>query len=301
MKKKIYLKTAIFSLLAMSLLSSCLKDSRYVNYGGVGTLVEFPLAEPNGFSPGAFSGEIQTETFPITQTTATITVAVNVASPRVPTTATSVKVSIDTVSLDAYNNAQGSNFLVLPAGSYTSTLATTVPANQRLGYFTVTIDLTKLDPTQSYALPITITSASQPIASTLKTLIYTIGIKNIYDGTYSLKGFVFRDTPAGNDPTLGGYFTGQTQGLATVGINSVTLAPVWATGADAGGVGGTTLTVNPTTNAVSIASGNATLVAAPGYNNRYDPTTKTFYVSYKWGVAPNDRAETDTLTYTGSR
>src|SRR6202000_439821 len=116
-------------------------------------------------------------------------------------------------------------------------------------------------------------------------------IKNPYDGLYTGKGFVFRNDGTGaNDPGLGGFFSGiDNLPLATVTATSVSWAPIWTTGVGAAGVAGTTLTVDPATNKVTIASStNATLINTPAYNSHYDPAAKVFYIAYQWGVAANN-------------
>jgi hypothetical protein len=182
MKKKIYLKTTIMALTALSLFSGCLKDPRYVNYSGVGVLIELPLAEPNlGYQFNASNGPFQTLTYDITSTsTDTLTVAVNVASPKPLTSALSVTLSAtDVTALNAYNTANGTSYVALPASDYTVVggLTVTVPANQRLAYAKIVINAGAIGVLNSgnYVLPITIESASgQTIALPEKSLLYNI-------------------------------------------------------------------------------------------------------------------------------
>jgi hypothetical protein len=179
MKKKFYIKTAFLSLAAMALLSSCLKDSRYVDYGAVGTLIELPLAE-NGDQAG-IGGPYQAPTYSLASgATDTLTVAVNVASPKPLGSPLSVTLSVsDLTTLNAFNSANGTNFQPLPSSDYSviGGLTVTIPANQRLGYahFLINAKAIGIDTLGKYVLPVTIASASgQTIAQPDKALLYNI-------------------------------------------------------------------------------------------------------------------------------
>ncbi|WP_259069147.1 DUF1735 domain-containing protein [Mucilaginibacter sp. X4EP1] len=181
MKKRFYIKMALVSFSAMALLSSCLKDSRYVDYSKVGTLIELPLAEVG--DQAGIGGQFQTVTYSLAKGgTDTLTVAVNVASPKPLTTSLSVTLSAtDLTTLNAYNTANSTALLPLPAADYTviGSLVVTVPANQRLAYAKILINAAAIgvDP-GTYVLPITIESASgQPIAQPYKALLYNVVVK----------------------------------------------------------------------------------------------------------------------------
>ena len=305
MKKRFYIKTALLSLTSLTFLSSCLKDnSHYVDFAASKPLVELPVAT----GVGANGGEFQSVAFAISTTPAVLDLLVNVAAPKPLSTSLNVKFSVNAAALTAYNAANKAadstavQYILLPAADYSSTLSVTIPANQNSANLVININTSLIDASQKYILPLTITDGGGQQISNYNTVLYNVQVKNAYDGVYNLKGFVFRDVNGANDPALGGNFSALTQSLVTTNATSVTLTPIWSSGAAAAGVGGTTISVNPTTNAATISStANATLKNAAGYNSHYDPTVKTFYVSYTWGTAPNDRAETDTLVYSGSR
>ncbi|TWR28623.1 DUF1735 domain-containing protein [Mucilaginibacter achroorhodeus] len=165
---------------AMLSLSSCLKDSGYIDFSKNEPLVEFPLE--------ANSGQFQSAAFDISSTPSTLQVAVNVASPAPLTSALDVTVSVDQATLDAYNSANSTNYLVLPSADYALPAKVTVPANQRLGILNITIYTDKIDPSGSFALPLKITDASGKKISNYNTLIYSVGVKNKYDGVYTVTG-----------------------------------------------------------------------------------------------------------------
>ena len=181
MKKIFYIKTAFLSLAAMALLSSCLKDSRYIDYSKVGTLIELPLAEVG--DQAGIGGPFQTVTYSLAAgATDTLTVAVNVASPKPLTTSLTVTLSAtDLTALNAYNTANSTTYLPLPASDYTilGSLSVTIPANQRLGYakFLINAAAIGVDP-GTYVLPVTIENGGgQTIAQPEKALMYNIVVK----------------------------------------------------------------------------------------------------------------------------
>jgi hypothetical protein len=183
MKKKIYIKITILSLTAMSLFSGCLKDPRYVNYSGVGVEVELPLSEVNNYQFNNNNGIYQSETYSLAKgATDTLTIAVNVASPKpLPTSLSVTLTASDLTTLNAFNTANGTSFAALPAADYSviGSLTVTVPANQRLAYAKILINAAAIGVGNSgaFVLPITIASASgEPIAQPEKALLYNINV-----------------------------------------------------------------------------------------------------------------------------
>src|SRR5665213_499999 len=146
------LSTILLSTAALSL-SSCLKDSRFVDLSKVGTIVEFPNGGQVNFGPDAQTSSADT---------ITAKYAVNIASPNAPSTATTVVLSVnDPATVSAYNAAHTAvTYLPMPQGSYVVTPTTlTIPAGQRTAVFTVTFYKNQLDPSKSYMLPVAIKSA----------------------------------------------------------------------------------------------------------------------------------------------
>src|SRR6184192_3954879 len=98
MKKKILSSLFLLALLpGMLSLSSCLKDSRFVDFSKVGVLVELPLSAYTGV------GKLTPEALPIQSTPQTIPVVVNVAAPKALSTPLNVTLAVDQAALDAYN------------------------------------------------------------------------------------------------------------------------------------------------------------------------------------------------------
>jgi len=273
--------------------SSCLKDSKnYVNVSQSPALAELPLAAYTGV------GVLTTEALPISTTPQVIQIAVNVAVAKPLSTPTTFTLALDPGAVATYNTANSTDYTLLPAADYSvSSWTVTVPAGQHLAYINVSVNSNLVDPAGQFILPVKIVSAGGLTIDQYNELLLNVIAKNQYDDVYSINGYVLRNSSTGPDPVLSGNFSGYTQDLTTVNATAVNWAPLWNGGSEAAGVAGTILTVNPTTNAVTItSSGNATLTNATGYNSHYDPANKVFYISYTWGTAPNNRAETDTLT-----
>jgi Domain of unknown function (DUF1735) len=179
MKKRIYLINTILLTAAVLSLSSCLKDSRYVDFSKVGTIVEMPLSGQAFFGPDAITdpGDTITRQF-----------VINVASPTVPTAATTVTLSInDPAIVTAYDNNNPAVFyLPMPAGSFVfSTTSVTIPGGQRVSpVLTVTFYKNLLDPSKSYMLPIKITGAGGLNVSSNQNTHYYHFIGNDFAGTY---------------------------------------------------------------------------------------------------------------------
>lgn len=225
----------------------------------------------------------------------------------------------------AYNTANGTTIVPLPPAVYTVGTSLTIPAGGRNVQVPINISSTlALDPNQSYAVGLTITGVDggYKIASNLKDLFIVIGVKNAYDGKYSLHGQNYHPSAA---PTFPSFVTPVE--LWTTGPNTVKiywpLAAAFASPAILNGgfsyfsVQEPEITVNTATNKVTVqnvAAGASTFYTMgkgfnnAGYNHRWDPATKTIYAMWGYSltaggdfVLGTSRAWTDTLIRTGSR
>jgi len=165
--------------------SSCLKDSRYVDYGADAPLVEFPLAEYNPDELGGSDGAYQPIEYNIkNQATDTLTVAIKIAAPKVLTSAVHVTISAtDVTALNAYNTANGTTYQALPTSDFSviGGDVVTVPANQQMVFFKIIINSAAIGVANSgiYVLPLTIENGGgQQIATPDAALLYNIAIIN---------------------------------------------------------------------------------------------------------------------------
>src|SRR5664279_2212978 len=187
--KKIIYGTGILALICS--LPSCLKNGAYyIPFQDAAPSVYLPLAATN-------SNGIIAKTYNATVTSASFPVYVDYASPNPSSKATTLTLALDTAYLNSYNSDNNTSFEVLPDSVYTITGAfdRSIPAGQRLDSIVVNLDLTKLDLSGSYILPITIASASVPIEQ-WNHLLYYISVKNQYDGHYTVTGTFSDNTNA---------------------------------------------------------------------------------------------------------
>lgn len=302
MKKNNILKYLLPVVLA-GLFASC-KDSYPQPDFSKGTpIIELPVASLAGNGGGnsmSFGLSIQS-------TPSDSYIIVNYAAADANPTDVNVTLAVDKATLDKYNSVNygtdtSSYMPQLPDADYSLSNTVTIPKGARKVEYHIKFNTTLINPSLTYALPLKIVKASSgTISGNFGTLVLLIGVKNIYDGTYTLKGNITRNSASGPDLNLGGtYKTGLTTNLTTLTSNTDSFTQYWRDGSGVGGIGGLFLSVDPTTNKVTVAStSNATLKNTDGYNNRYDPATKTFYLAFDWGTAPNTRLAVDTLVYTG--
>lgn len=227
------------------------------------------------------------------------------------------------------NNAlvTAAGFTPLPPGSYSINggAPLVIPAGQKQVMVSVTIpNASLLSATTKYGLGLTISSVSSgyKIAQNQKNLLISFSVKNQYDGVYSVQsGKVTRYTAPGvpaNDALSGNLAGNPDIKLITSGPNTVSIPPpaspnpgalYWAFGQNSqvAGIDGVTLTINPTTNQVTVTSaGNPTLTNWTGSTsgityNRYDPATKTFFLAFRWNPTANVREYEIVLKYKGPR
>lgn len=215
-----------------------------------------------------------------------------------------IKVQLELVPelLGYYNDTNHTHLVEPPANLYTlsDNLVVTIPKGSREGALKMTAVPKDLEGGE-YGLGFRIKSvepAGYLISGNLGNAVVPVGIRNIYDGIYDYKGYALR----GGDAALTGNFSGKTMDLITAGPASVhsSRQPYWGDGSTLIAVDNLYLAVDPTTNKVTISSAGGA-INAPGYDNRYDPAEKTFYISFTWGAGPASRLSTDTLIFARPR
>jgi len=288
----------LIAMLCMIGLTSCLKNkNEQPDFSATTPVVEIPVGSPvgdgsvNSLSTSLIQKDTPTDYF----------YYINYAASSTKATDIKVTLSVDPTALAKYNAAHtDAPLTIVPSNAFSMSTTITIPANTRRVQVPVKFVSTALDPALSYGLPVTITDASgEVISKNFGSVVINVAVRNRYDGKYSLKGYVFREGDTGG---LTGFYKGLSKDLSSNGANAVNFAQIWADGGGAGGIDGLTINVDPATNKVTMKSkGNATLANDPAYDNRYDPATKTFYISFKWGASPTSRSATDTLTYVSPR
>lgn len=145
------------TLSSLVLLSSCLKDTPYMDVANTAPVIQFGLSIANGQSgPFQFAGDTAAYAVNSYDTA----VAIDLASPQVLNDTIDVGVQIDTAQISAYNAANDSSFTMMPSSYYTltDTLVQILPGH-RVGAFSVTFNINAMPGTHNYAFPLLITSA----------------------------------------------------------------------------------------------------------------------------------------------
>ncbi|MBI1344087.1 MAG: DUF1735 domain-containing protein [Terrimonas sp.] len=221
-----------------------------------------------------------------------------------------------------YNTANSTSYEELPASSFTlsediSNLS--FAPGEFAKEISITVDKTQLDLSKQYALGFSITEVGGDaiISTDYRNALYSIGLKNQYDGRYMLNGDFYHPTQSPNtDP-----FSVEVE-MHTSGPNSVKMyVPDFGGYYHPGLFGGSLnafgaqepeYTINPTTNAITVQNaypGAVTFYSmVAGYFDRYEPATKTMYDKFGYSldagnnvVPGTSRAWTDTLIYLGPR
>lgn len=233
-------------------------------------------------------------------------VKVRIATDKPVTADTKVKLAINQSLVDAYNTAHGTSYVIPAAALYRfDNLTVTIPAGSREGHLKMTVKSADLIGTE-YAFGFSILSSEDPsvkISGNFKNQFIIIGVKNEFDGIYKVRGSGTHPNPA-----LTGSFIYEDCDfitLVTAGANSVDMQPgqPTANGSSVSFFGAVLprLTVDPGTRAITVSgapNNGVVFDPQPGYNSRYDPATRTFYVKLGWS---GTRIYTDTLTYCGPR
>jgi hypothetical protein len=297
--------------LISSVLSSCLKDtSLTLDPDLSNSVTEFantgsPAALPNNGAAVRFSVDLGS--LQVGDTTS-FNVNVDYAGAKMAPQDIKVTIDVDPSLLDKYNEVHavdGADYIAPPTDLFSDAfpITITIPKGKQFGQAGLRLRLpSDYSFTTAYALPLKITSTSVgKISGNFGSALYSLNVRNQYDGIYDIKGYILR----AGDNVLSGNYSGYQIAMTTVGPNSIQYdRHTWADGSSVGGIDGLTLTVDPSTNKVTIKStSNSALTTLPqsDYNSHYDPDTKTFYVSYYWGSGPGNRAATDTLTYKSIR
>ena len=290
MKNKLFKITVAFLAIA---LTGCLDDSKYaLDPSGTENVIEFGDASIPS-SPNGAVYPVYTNTTEIVPTI-TYEVPISYSGPNKNTGDIELTLAVDPVALEEYNQQMtdvlhGGTYDMMPSNYFSFTdLSVTIPKGETKASISFTVFPDQFDLTKNWALPIRIVSATRGVLSAhWSVTINAVVVKNKYDGIYKiLDGQVTRMVSGVPDAALAGqYNTGLEMDLATVNGNTVGIVPLWKDGSGIGGVTGTRFTINEVTNDVTVtATGNATLQNLPATIRIYNPTEKTFEVSFTWST-----------------
>ncbi len=151
---------------------------------------------------------------------------VNLASEYTLTKDIVVTVGVDNAALDAYNGnpANGNKYELFPDSLFTLAQTTaTIKAGERVALITVQFYPSKLDPTRSYMLPVSITDAQGTLISGNYGTIYYHVIGNPLAGSY-LWDFSRWDNATGTGTLSGLSFTEENTTISATSATSMEVA-----------------------------------------------------------------------------
>lgn len=202
----------IFGLLALLGFASCIEEGKNAIEGFGGNYVRISGAD-NELNAIGFSAKPGSTTLPL------FTVQRDANSESNLNSSVEVQLALDPAQIAAYNDANGTEFIDMPANLYTlKSLNVAFGPGEFAKKVTITVDPSTFDLSKGYAIGIKIASASNgfTIVESANTGLFNILVKNDYDGIYKVTG-TMKDNVA---PTLTGYLP-MTYHLVTSGAVTV--------------------------------------------------------------------------------
>jgi len=184
--KNILTKIGLFAV-AMVTLTSCLDEDPLFDPDKTENVIEFfdigLIASPGSVYPlyvTSFTAAAEVE----------LKILVSYSGAKENTQDINVKFKLDPAALEAYNELEDTDYVVLPANLYAiDAMEVTIPKGQRQVEKTIKLFTNDFDFSKNYAIPLTITESSHGIISgNFETAIYAVGAKNKYDGVYKVTG-----------------------------------------------------------------------------------------------------------------
>jgi len=205
-------------LLIISGISSCVEEDPFFDPDDVENVIEFKSAG-NVQSPIGAPYPLFINAYDIAPEQS-MDIVVSYSGADVAPTNITVNIGLGTQAmLDAYNEAEETEYIMLPANLYTLPTSITIPQGERTVTYSVKLATNQFDVTENYALPLTITSASSGIISgNFGSAIFAVSAKNQWDGNYTVEATAPMVDLTSS--TLSGYYPLDAD-LVTTGGNSV--------------------------------------------------------------------------------
>ncbi len=185
--KKLLTSFALLASCAL-LLPSCLKDKGFEDN-------EYGINLNDGSAPAVafLKGGAPKSTFGVNVDPGTqiIPLTIQYTGETAPSTDLTVSVALDNSIVTAFNTANNTNLVVLPAANLSVPATMVIPAGKRFADLEVRIlNTVPLSPNIEYAFAVKITSASAGVklTSNLNQVLASVTIKNKYDGVYRVTG-----------------------------------------------------------------------------------------------------------------
>lgn len=295
-----YLLNIVLATSAILTLNSCLKKRATTLDGdGPRNIIEFKNTGSNNATSTSFYPLYNQDLGSMTQgESKNFNINVGYSGENVAPSDITLTLALDQNALDRFNKENGTNYTIPPSDVFTFPASIVIKKGTRVTTDSAKVTLTaNFDFNASYAIPLQITKASMGVISAnFGSAVYSINIRNSYDGVYSSVAGTVQRYSSPTTPTadaLSGSMAGNPDvTLTTVGPYTVEIGNLrWAGGTSGiAGIDHLQATVDPATNKVTMkALGNATLADIPGKQNSYDPATKTYTLNFDWNQTANKR------------
>jgi len=268
-------------LLVLSL-SGCLKDDDYDNGNIQSIRTSGDLIKPIELKISATNNTnfatVSVNSTPNDTTSDFLPVVLATADPAPEDLHITVE-SVDSL-VDNYNAANGTFYTVPDPSMYSfpNGLEVVIPKGSNTGYLQIKYhipDFVGADWAFGFRIA-SVKESGYTVSGNFNEGVVSLAVKNQYDGIYKGSGTMVH-------PVYSGTFSNKDEVMTTSGANSVDLYPLNTTvlfGVDLN------LTVDPSTNLVTVESSTVVLDPYDPAKNYYDPTTRTFYidVTYSGGT-----------------
>ena len=276
----------VASLLSMCF-AGCLKDTPPTDFGTLKPIVELFYIEGGQTAHGGLENFAKDAILTAGQTAPiVVNFNANLASVDPFGQDLTVTLGVDDAKRISYNASNTTQYSALPANTFTFASKTAViKAGSRLANFTISFDPTKIDPTQNYMLPISITDAQGQTVSGNFGTIYFHMIGNPLAGAYNWD-FTRWNNTAGTGAPSSLSFTGHQATFLPVDPNTIQVASGYFTqpryiltfSNNNGVLSNFAVTLNPDDVASMLASG-VVVVTGPTIV-KADPVNKIFTFQY---------------------
>lgn len=199
------IKNTLPLLAVMVVFTSCLKDHLAMDPAQSNNVVEFANTGTNASPAGAvyprFSSDLGSL---VSGDSATFNVNLSYSGANMAPSDITVTLQIDTAALNAYNEDQGTDYVLPPASVYHFTPTAVIKKGTQVFQLKLPIiNNSDFDFNVNYALPIKIVSVSTgEISGNYGTAIYSFAVRNVYDGIYTMSGTMTDQANA----TITGYY-----------------------------------------------------------------------------------------------
>lgn len=224
------MKRILFFILAISVVSlqSCLKGRDMVlDPDAVPAVVEFgDVVSPTSPANAPFRVYVP-QTLDPEVPEISINAFVTYTGPNSAPSDLTVSLGVDEAAVATYNTAQNANYAQLPASAYEMPASVVIKRGERKANVTIKLKVTEFDQTKENVLALKITGVSDGTSPSgnFGTVIYSLPVKSVWEGTYT---YTIHNDYGTIDANIGGTFSEEVT-LSTIGPNKLYLQYLWRT------------------------------------------------------------------------